>query len=159
VAALKAFVEAGGTLVTLDASSALAVDAFKLPLKNLTREVPPDTFFCPGSLVRLDVDAAQPLGFGMLAENAAFFAFGSAWDASGAPAARVVARYGAKDLLLSGWLEGEAVIAGKAAVVEMPVGAGRVVLVGFRAQHRGQSHATFRFLFNALLTAAGRPRG
>ena len=158
VAALKAFVEAGGTLVTLDASAPLAIDAFKLPIRNLTRDVPADKFFCPGSLLRLDVDTNQPLGFGMLPQTAAFFAFGSAWDVSAELAAKVMARYGKKDLLLSGWLEGEPLIAGQPAVVEIGVGAGRVVLIGFRAQHRGQAHATFRLLFNAIFTSVGRPR-
>jgi len=37
--------------------------------------------------------------------------------------------------------------------VEAKAGAGRVVLLGFRVQHRGQSLATFRLLFNALFTA------
>ena len=66
---------------------------------------------------------------------------------------RTVARYGDKDLLLSGWLEGEEMIAGRAAVVQATVGPGRVVLFGFPVQHRGQSHATFRLLFNAILSA------
>jgi hypothetical protein len=69
---------------------------------------------------------------------------------------RVVARYGAKDILLSGWLEGETAIAGRPAVVEAKAGLGRAVLIGFRAQHRGQSQATFRLLFNAIL-ATGVP--
>lgn len=150
VAGIAAFVRAGGTLITLDASSQLAIDALGLPIRNVTRDQPPDRFYCPGSLIRLDLDAALPLGFGMTPENAAFFGSSSAWDVSGAPAARTIARYGRKDLLLTGWLEGENVIAGQSAVVEARAGAGRVVLIGFRAQHRGQSHATFRFLFNAI---------
>jgi len=157
VAALRAFVEAGGTIVALDASGQLAVDALGLPVRNLVRDLPASTFFCPGSLVRLAVDTAHPLGYGMMADTAAFFASSAAWDVSRAPGARVAARYGAKDLLLSGWLEGESAIAGQPAVVEVPAGAGRVVLIGFRAQQRGQALATFRFLFNAIQTA--RPVG
>ncbi|MCX6550687.1 MAG: hypothetical protein NTY02_06730, partial [Acidobacteria bacterium] len=75
------------------------------------------------------------------------------YDVGTAPGIRVIARYGAKDILMSGWLEGEQVIAGKPAVVEAKAGLGRVVLIGFRAQHRGQSLATFRLLFNAILTS------
>jgi hypothetical protein len=152
VAALKAFVEAGGTLVCLDASGQLAIDALKLPVKNVVAGLPAEQFFCPGSIVKLDVDPSHPIGFGMLPQNAAFFSFSSAYDVTPGPNLRVAARYGAKDVLMSGWLEGEQLIAGKAAVVEAKAGAGRVVLIGFRAQHRGQSMSTFRLLFNAMLT-------
>ena len=158
VAALKAFVEAGGTLVCLDSSADLAIDALKLPVKNVVAGLPAEQFFCPGSIVALDVDPAQPVGFGMLPRNAAFFAFSSAYEAAPGPDVRVVARYGAKDILMSGWLEGEQVIAGKAAVVEARAGLGRAVLIGFRAQHRGQSMATFRLLFNALLTGGSEQK-
>jgi hypothetical protein len=148
---LKAFVEAGGTLVCLDSSAQLAIDALKLPVKNVAAGLPAEQFFCPGSLVRLDLDGFQPLGFGML--TAAFFSFSSAYDVTPGPDLRVIARYGEKSILMSGWLEGEQVIAGRAAVVEAKVGLGRAVLIGFRAQHRGQSVATFRLLFNAILTS------
>jgi hypothetical protein len=158
VDAIRTFVEGGGTLVALDASSQLAIDALKLPVKNVLRDVPADTFFCPGSLLRLDVDTTQPLGFGMQPHTSAFFAFSSAWDVSAAPGAKVIARYGEKDVLQSGWLEGEALIAGRPAVVEVKAGAGRAILIGFRAQHRGQAHATFRLLFNALLTGGPATR-
>jgi hypothetical protein len=81
-------------------------------------------------------------------------------DAPGSSATggvQVVERYPEKDLLMSGWLIGEAVIAGRAAVLTVPLGKGQVVLLGFRTQHRGQPHATFKLLFNALyLGASGR---
>jgi hypothetical protein len=158
VAALKAYVEAGGTLVCLDSSAQLAIDALKLPVKNVVAGLPPEQFFCPGSIVKLDVDASQPIGFGMLPQNAAFFAFSSAYDAAPGPNLRVIARYGEKDILMSGWLEGEQAIAGRAAVIEAKAGLGRAVLIGFRAQHRGQSVATIRFLFNAILTGGAEKK-
>jgi hypothetical protein len=60
---------------------------------------------------------------------------------------------------LSGWLEGERDIAGRAAIVDASVGSGHVLLFGFPVQHRGQSLATFRFLFNAIFTAPQPPSG
>jgi glutamine amidotransferase-like uncharacterized protein len=56
--------------------------------------------------------------------------------------------------LLSGYLLGERVIANRAAIVRARVGSGNVVLLGFRTEHRGQPHGTFKFLFNAILLGA-----
>ena len=90
----------------------------------------------------------------MSRQTAAFFAFSSAFEATpDAAGIQTAARYADKDLLVSGWLEGEEVIAGRSAVVSASVGAGRVVLLGFPVQHRAQSLATFRLLFNAIFTS------
>jgi len=64
-----------------------------------------------------------------------------------------------RDILQSGWLLGEAIIARKAAAVAVKHGAGKVVLLGFRAQHRAQTHGTFKLVFNALVNgpAGARP--
>jgi hypothetical protein len=54
------------------------------------------------------------------------------------------------DVLASGWLRGESLMAGRAAVVSIDMNPGRIVLFGLRPQHRAQTHATFPMLFNAL---------
>jgi hypothetical protein len=51
---------------------------------------------------------------------------------------------------MSGWLMGERYLHNKAAIVDATVDKGRVVLLGFRVQHRGQPHATFKLLFNSI---------
>jgi len=152
VDALRSFVQEGGTLVCLDQSCELAITALSLEIRDMAREAG-DKFFCPGSIVRLELDTSNPLAYGMPERSAGFFSFSAAYRPFGG--AQTVAIYGMKDLLVSGWIEGEEAIAGQSAVVEAKVGAGRVVLLGFRVQHRGQSHATFRLLFNALLTTPG----
>jgi len=65
---------------------------------------------------------------------------------------RVIARYPSdpKNILLSGWALGAEKIAGKAALIEITMGRGKIVLFGFRPQYRGQSLATFPLLFNAI---------
>ena len=169
IEALRAFVRAGGTVVSLGFSSGFAIGTFDLPLRDVVRDYE-ERLFVPGSLVRVALDPAQPLSFGMPQDTAGFFLFSSIF---GAPASagrgtpytepslaagmKTVARYGDQDVLLSGWLEGEDMIAGRAAVVEAPVGTGRVVLFGFPVQHRAQSYATFRLLFNALFTSPQAP--
>jgi hypothetical protein len=155
IAAFKAFVDAGGTLVCLDQACALAIAQFNLPIRDVAHEASRDDFFCPGSVVKVDLEPRQPVAYGMPPHTAGFFGFSSAYQVIGGDSrVRVIARYGPKDLLLSGWLEGEQVIAGQPAAVEVTVGSGRVVLLGFPVQHRAQSHATFRLLFNVLFTAS-----
>ncbi len=163
IEALRQFARAGGSLICLGASGGLAIGTFELPVRDIAREYD-DRLFVPGSIVRLNLDPTHPLSFGMQPDTAAFFAFSSVYaSAAGraeeprdpplAAGVKTVAHYGERDVLLSGWLEGEPVMAGRAAILEAPVGSGRVVLFGFPVQHRGQSHATFRLLFNALFTS------
>ena len=159
---LRQFVTGGGTLVTLDSASELAVTLLGAPVTDVTRGLPPGEFFCPGSVIKLELDP-DPLTYGVPRETAGFCAFSGAFELSPAaptaaagaavPTARIIGRYAKSGVLLSGWLEGEGVIAGKGAMVEVTAGLGRAILFAFRPQHRAQSHATFRLLFNALHTA------
>ncbi|HEX8180330.1 MAG TPA: M14 family zinc carboxypeptidase [Pyrinomonadaceae bacterium] len=152
VTALQRFVEAGGTLVCFDAATELAIKRFNLPLKNVLEGVKSSEFYCPGSILRLTVDNAHPLARGFGRDVDAYFINSSAFDVrdDGAGRVRVVARYADKDVLRSGWLLGEKYLAGKVALAEVALGQGRVVLFGFRPQHRGQTWGTFPFIWNAL---------
>ena len=70
----------------------------------------------------------------------------------------ILSTYVERDILQSGWLLGEQVIAKKAAAVSVKHGAGKVVLIGFRPQHRDQTHGTFKLVFNASSTREWRAR-
>jgi hypothetical protein len=154
--AIRAFVRAGGTVVLLDGASALATDALGVPVRRIAaaRDAGTAQPYAPGSILRVLVDATQPVAYGMPDTAAVYFTNSVTFDVPADASAHVLARYPARaeDILLSGWLRGASAIAGKAAAVEAPVGAGRVVMFGFRVQHRGQSYGTFRLLFNALLS-------
>ncbi len=160
VAALRAFVESGGTLMTIDGASSLPIQYFNIPVRDALDGVRNTEFYCPGSLLRLKIDTAQPLMAGMPAEQAAFFVNGRAFDIVGRQTGhvRVLARYAdANDLLMSGWINGAGRIAGKPAALDVSVGRGRVILTGFGVQFRGQPHGTFKFLFNPILESAAEP--
>ena len=158
---LRQFVDAGGTLITLDSSSELAVTLLGAPLSDVTRGLSANEFFCPGSIVRIELDD-DPLTYGMPRETAGFCSFNTAYEVAaqsssapgaGVSTARIIGRYAKSNVLMSGWLEGEKVIAGKGAMMEVRSGQGRAVLFAFRPQHRGQAHATFRLFFNAIHTS------
>lgn len=66
----------------------------------------------------------------------------------------------ARDVLVSGWIHGGDRLTRRAAAVATTFGRGKLVLLGFRPQHRAQTHATFPFLFNALYwSVEGPPPG
>jgi hypothetical protein len=155
VKALEAFVEAGGTLVTFGEAGDLAIEKLDLPVRNVLAGLSSTEFWSPGSTLRVRVDNADPLGYGMPEDALATFLAGSQVyqlvpTAENERADRPVT-YVHRDILQSGWLLGEDHIADKAAVVSVEHGSGRVVLIGFRAQHRAQTHGTFKLLFNTLV--------
>ncbi|MFH1572522.1 MAG: M14 metallopeptidase family protein [Acidobacteriota bacterium] len=157
--ALRAFVEKGGTAITLGRSSTLPINKFAVPFRDALSGVPREQFFCPGSIVRVLVDAAHPLGFGMREEADAYFGNSMVLDpvpAFSSVEASVILRYPAGDILRSGWMHGEPQITNKVAAAEVRMGTGRIVLLPLRVQHRVQPHGTFKVFFNAILTSATR---
>jgi hypothetical protein len=154
VAALRDFVEAGGTLVALDSASDFAINELQLPVRNALAGVPPGDFFCPGSILAATADDTQPLAHGLPETTPVWFEGSPAFEIA---RGSVILRYGSEDPLLSGWLLGSDRLKGKAALVDVPLGKGRVVLFGFRPQYRAQSRVTYAALLNALyLSAAER---
>lgn len=155
---LARFVAEGGTLVTLGAASDLVIDRFPLPVRNLKRGLRREQHFGPGTILRIQVDTTNPIGSGMAADTYGFYnnsPFFSLIEGFGALKPTVLARYPNQQIVASGWLRGEELMAGRAAVVSVELKPGRIVLFGLRPQHRGQTHATFPLLFNALYLAPG----
>jgi hypothetical protein len=74
-----------------------------------------------------------------------------AFEITDSQRAHSVASYIEGNPLRSGWLLGPEYIAGKSALVDVSLGNGRVILFGFRTQHRAQTWGTFKFLFNSIL--------
>lgn len=153
IAHLRRFIESGGTLICFDQSSELAIKSFDLPVRNVVESVDRTKFYCPGSILRVNVDTAHPIARGVNPTTDVYFINSSAFEVTDPARVRIVARYTSENVLRSGWLLGEKQIVGKAALVEISLGAGRVVLFGFRPQHRGQTWGTFPFIFNAIASS------
>jgi hypothetical protein len=153
--ALRSFVENGGTLIAFNAGCDYVIQEFNIPVRNTLARVTSADFSVPGSLARVKIRPDHPVTVGMPAETAVFIDRPIAFEtiAPGAEMQRwVLATYpeDPRDVLLSGWIAGEERLTRKAAAVAMTYGKGKIVLFGFRPQHRGQSHATFPLIFNAL---------
>ena len=155
LAALDAFVEAGGTLVTFSQAGDLALQDLDVPVRNAVDGMWGNEFWAPGATLRIDVDNTHPFTYGMPERAlAAYLAGGQVYETeAGARSAHVrrLATYPDRDILESGWLLGEEAIANKAAIVAVEKGQGTVLMLGFRVQHRAQTHGTFKLLFNALM--------
>jgi hypothetical protein len=149
---LKDFVARGGTAVFLNHSTDYAIEVFGLKVNNVLKGLSNREFYSPGSILNSTLDPKHALSLG-LPDNISIWSEGSpAWDVPEG-AGTVVARYPATGILASGWLLGAKYLAGKASVVDVPIGDGHVILFGMRPQYRGQSYQTFKMLFNALLLA------
>jgi len=158
LAALRAFVDEGGTLITLAASGELVTDEMNLPVRNTLENVEGDEFSVPGSLLRAEIDASNPINYGMPSEAAIFVDDAIAYATTPPPPGvrrLAVATYPAasEDILLSGWATGLDRLEHRDAAVAFTRGKGKVVMFGFRVQNRAQTEGTFKMLFNAILWA------
>jgi len=143
---LKEFVEKGGVFIGNGNGGGLfPIEYFGVDLgvKKADRK----DFFCPGSILRINVDNTHPIGYGMASEAAVFFWHSPIYDST---PAHTVASYPEKNTLMSGWVKGEDKLFKKAAIVDVPLGDGRVILIGFSVLQRGQTVGTFKLLFNAI---------
>lgn len=161
---LKRFVEAGGTLIAVDAATDFAIEQFGLPVRNAVEGLSNDRFFIQG-LVGLDVDAEHPLAHGVALQLGVWFRRGARGGSRAFEIARparagehsappyrveVIARYASTDVVRSGFGQGEQLLAGKPAAVRVGLGKGEVILFGFPPHFRGQPRGSFKLLFNAI---------
>ncbi len=158
---LRRFLEEGGAILAIGSSTSMAEFA-GLPVTNALVERQPngsarplarEKFYVPGSLLRARVDQTNPLAYGMDAQADIFFdnspSFWLEPDAS-LRGIRPVAWFDGAKPLRSGWALGEGYLNESVAVIDAPVGKGRLFLFGPEITFRGQPHGTFKFLFNGI---------
>ncbi len=159
---IREFLMGGGTVLAMGNASAIGLQ-LGLPLTDALadtagRLIPRSKFYVPASVMRLAVDTADALAFGMKREvdvmydnNPAFILKPGA-EASGI---KRIAWFGSDAPLRSGWAWGQGMLDGAAEVVSARVGKGTLFLFGPDIQFRHQSHGAFKFLFNGIYSQPG----
>jgi hypothetical protein len=152
VEAIREFVRRGGTLITFNNASLMAIDSLGLPVSNALDGLKNDQFFCAGSLLKVELrDLNHPALWGMPRDPIVMFERGPAFEPKSGFQGAILASYPRdRTPLASGFLLHPERIQGKAAAMEVFYGRGRVYLFGFRPQWRGQSHGTYKLIFNAI---------
>jgi hypothetical protein len=149
---LREFVRDGGTLIALNRTASALIPLMSLPVQNVIEGAKSDKFFCSGALLRVETEHADlPVNFGVPESPVVMFQAGPAFQTLPGFHGAILARYPKQtNPLESGLLLHPEAIEGKAAAVELAYGRGRILLFGFKPQFRGQSHATYKYLFNEL---------
>jgi hypothetical protein len=154
---IKAFIEAGGTVVAIGSSATNLARFLNLPIENHLLEngapLPNTKFYVPGSVLTARVDTTSPIAYGMKEHTDVFFENSPVWTLGPDAAAKGVKRvawFDTKTPLHSGWAWGQEYLENGVIAIDATVGKGRVILFGPEILQRGQPHATFKFLFNAI---------
>jgi len=162
VSSLDNFVQNGGKLIVIGYSADIVLKYLGLPVKNLVdiqslrrrfyeplaKSERKESVYCPGSLLKVEINNSHPTAFGLEEQGTIFSYFSPVFAVDKGTA---VASFPLYNPLQSGLLINEDKILGKAAAVECLRGKGKVLLLGFKVIHRAQAHGTFKFIFNSLL--------
>jgi len=144
---IKEFTQNGGTLITLNSASEFPMNQFYLNIENRVRNMDRKSFFVPGSILKVLNDTNHPIAYGYERDGAIFFRRSPVFALR---EGKGVVRYPVQNPLLSGWVNGEKYLHNNSALVDVPFGEGKIILIGFPVQYRGQAHATFKILFNSI---------
>lgn len=161
IPSLKAFLEAGGDIVTIGSSANLAYH-LGLPVRNALvemvagkeRNLPGEKFYIPGSVMQVAVDPDTRANWGMSTKADVYFGMSPVFklqpDAIAQQVVKPLAWYASDKTLRSGWAFGQAYLQDGVAAFEAKVGAGKLFVYGPEITFRGQTHSTFKLLFNQL---------
>jgi hypothetical protein len=158
IPALRKFMESGGTVVAIGSATQMA-KPLGAAVENYVTQ-PRDKYYIPGSLLKMDVDIDNPLAYGMPDQVDVFFDNSPVFrllPENAVKRATPVGWFSTPKPLVSGWAWGQQYLDGGTAVAETSIGEGKLFLFGPEITFRGQPHATFKLLFNALDYATAQP--
>ena len=161
IPSLKAFLEAGGDIITIGTSANLAYH-LNLPVKNALVEVvagkekdlPGEKFYIPGSVMQVSVDNSVKANWGMTPQADVYFSASPVFKLSAEAIAHgeliPLAWYASDKTLRSGWAFGQTYLQDGIAAFQAKVGKGNLYVFGPEVTFRGQTHNTFKMVFNQL---------
>ncbi len=154
-AALQAFVQAGGTIIANNKAAGVYARKDNPDFSNALNGIASKDFYCPGSILEVNVDTKNPVAFGSTPTVSIFFETGPTFKLSGQ--AKSILLYPNDHPLLSGWILGGKYLEGTSAAAEVPDGKGKIIAFGFLPMYRGLSEVTYKFLLNAMLYSTSTP--
>ena len=165
---LRRFLEAGGTVLSVGTSTNIAYHAGLPIVSALTEKLPDGTerplprekLYIPGSILQVRVDNTNPLAYGVNEKLDVFFDNSPVFRLKPEAAlaeVKPVAWFDTDKPLRSGWAWGQKYLQDGVAVIDAPVGKGRLLLFGPEITFRAQPHGTFKFLFNGIYYGGAEP--
>jgi hypothetical protein len=146
---LKRFTEEGGLVLALGSASRIFVDYGLIRYIQVVRN---SGVIVPGSIIRAEITKKEsPILYGYGENFPVFLRASFLFQMPKAEREYIVASFAKKDILLSGIVKGEKELSGKAAILDVPLGKGRVVMFSFNPMHRFLNKANFPLVFNALM--------
>ena len=161
IPALRAFLEEGGDIITIGSSSNLAYH-LNLPVKNALvevvagkeRDLPGEKFYIPGSVMQVELDNRVEANWGMTSKADVYFSASPVFKLSAEAVAHgdliPLAWYASDKTLRSGWAFGQTYLQDGIAAFQAKVGKGNLFVYGPEVTFRGQTHHTFKMVFNQL---------
>lgn len=147
----------GGAIIAIGSSTSLAERA-ELPVGmqlEVNGEMPRrEDYYIPGSLLSVALERS-PVTTGMGDRVDVMFSNSPVFKvAPGAQGVRALAHFDSPHPLRSGWAWGQERLEGGAPFVEADLGDGKLFMFGPEVTFRGQTHATFPLVFNAIYYGA-----
>lgn len=158
---LRKFMEAGGRIVAIGSATNLAAH-LNLPVKNALVEMvngtekrlPNEKYYVPGSVLNVTLDSSNPANWGMDQTADVYFdnspVFKLSPNAVSSGKIRPLAWFATAAPLRSGWAWGQSYLQDGVAAFEANVGKGKLFAFGPEITFRGQTHGTFKWMFNQL---------
>ncbi len=158
---LKAFLEAGGNILTIGSATNLAAH-LNLPVSNSLvemvdgkeRRLPATKYYVPGSVLNVSLDKSLAANWGLDQNTDIYFDNSPVFNVDKAAVAsgkiKPLAVFAKATPLRSGWAWGQSYLKDGVAAFEADYGKGKLYAFGPEITFRSQTHGTFKWMFNQL---------